>query len=97
MAVTVQDVEHVAALARLSFSPAEKVRLTGELNDILRYMEQLNSIDTSSVEPLAHVIELQNVFREDIRRPSTPQQEALKNAPDRTDTFFRVPKVLGDR
>lgn len=97
MPVTIKDVEHVAALAHLSFSEEEKQKLTDQLNEILRYMEQLNTLDTSSVEPLSHVIELQNVFREDVRRPSLPREEALKNAPSRTEEFFKVPKVIGDR
>ncbi len=97
MAVTLNDVEHVAALARLSFSDEEKITLLDQLNDILRYMEQLNRLDTSDVEPLSHVIELSNVFREDVMRPSSPREEILKNAPARTDEFFKVPKVIGDR
>ena len=97
MSVTIQDVEHVAALARLSFTEEEKQKLTAQLNEILRYMEQLNTLDTSNVEPLSHVIELQNVFRQDVLRPSLPREEALKNAPSHTDEFFKVPKVLGDR
>lgn len=97
MAVTLEDVEHVAALARLSFTEEEKVRLTGELNEILRYMELLNNLDTSAVEPLSHVIELQNVFRADLQRPSTGREEILKNAPAHTEKFFKVPKVLGER
>ena len=97
MSVTIKDVEHVAALARLSFSEEEKQKLTAQLNDILRYMEQLNQLDTSNVEPLSHVIELKNVFREDVLRPSLPREEALKNAPAKTEEFFKVPKVIGDR
>jgi aspartyl-tRNA(Asn)/glutamyl-tRNA(Gln) amidotransferase subunit C len=96
MPVTVHDVEHVAALARLSFSEEEKHKLTAQLNEILRYMEQLNTLDTSDVEPLSHVIELQNVFRQDVLRPSLPREEALKNAPAHTEEFFKVPKVIGD-
>jgi aspartyl-tRNA(Asn)/glutamyl-tRNA(Gln) amidotransferase subunit C len=97
MSVTLKDVEHVASLARLSFSDVEKEKLTGQLNTILAYMDQLNSLDTSGVEPLAHVIELNNVFREDTRTPSVTQEEALQNAPSRSDRFFKVPKVIGDR
>lgn len=96
MPVTIKDVEHVAALARLSFSEEEKQKLTAQLNEILRYMEQLNTLDTSNVEPLSHVIELQNVFREDTLRPGLPREEALKNAPSHTEEFFKVPKVIGD-
>ncbi len=97
MSVTIKDVEHVAALARLSFSEEEKQKLTAQLNEILRYMEQLNQLDTSNVEPLSPVIELKNVFREDVLRPSVPREEALKNAPAKTEEFFKVPKVIGDR
>ena len=97
MSVTIKDVEHVAALARLSFSDEEKMKLTSELNDILTYMEQLNKLDTTNVEPLAHVIELSNVFRADEVRPSVTREEALKNAPVATEKFFKVPKVIGER
>lgn len=96
MPVTVQDVEHVAVLARLSFSPEETLRLVRELNDILRYMEQLNTLDTSAVEPLAQVVEASNVFRDDIVEPGVTREDALRNAPAKTDRFFRVPKVLGE-
>jgi aspartyl-tRNA(Asn)/glutamyl-tRNA(Gln) amidotransferase subunit C len=97
MSVTLKDVEHVAALARLSFSEEEKLKLTEQLNIILEYMEELNTLDTSTVEPLSHVIELQNVFRNDLRTACVTREEALQNAPARTEKFFKVPKVLGDR
>lgn len=97
MAVTLQDVEHVAALARLSFPEDERKRLTAQLNEILKYMEQLNTLDTRDVEPLSHVIELSNVFRADQRIPGITRSEALKNAPASTDKFFKVPKVIGER
>ena len=97
LAVTIKDVEHVAALARLSFTEEEKQKLTSQLNEILHYMDELNSLDTDNVEPLSHVIELSNVFREDVRVPSLPREEALKNAPANTDEYFKVPKVIGER
>jgi len=97
MAITIKDVDYVAALARLSFSEDEKRKLTSQLNDILTYMEQLNALDTREVEPLSHVIELSNVFREDTLRPSISREEALKNAPMASGKFFKVPKVIGDR
>jgi len=95
MPVTIKDVEHVAKLARLEFSDEEKEKLTHQLNQILDYMDKLNELDTSNVEPLSHVIELKNVFREDVVTPSLTPEEALKNAPARTEKFFRVPKVIG--
>jgi len=97
MSVTIQDVEHVAALARLQFSEKEKQKLILELNTVLTYMEQLNTLDTSAVEPLAQVVELGNVFREDIPTPGVSREEALKNAPAKTEAFFKVPKVIGER
>lgn len=95
MAVTMKDVEHVAVLARLTFTESEKEHLVHHLNAILGYMETLSKVDTSGVEPLSHVIGLQNVFREDVSRPSTGREELLKSAPDRTEEYFKVPKVLG--
>lgn len=97
MSVTVKDVEHVASLARLSFTEEEKVKLVEQLNTILDYIQQLNELDTTNVEPLSHVIELSNVFREDELKPGLSREEALRNAPARTEKFFKVPKVLGDR
>jgi aspartyl-tRNA(Asn)/glutamyl-tRNA(Gln) amidotransferase subunit C len=95
MAVTLQEVERIAKLAQLEFTPEEMEKFTHQFNDILSYMEELNSVDTTGVEPLSQVIELQNVFREDVVIPSLPREEALKNAPDKTDEHFRVPKVIG--
>jgi aspartyl-tRNA(Asn)/glutamyl-tRNA(Gln) amidotransferase subunit C len=97
MTISIQDVEHVASLAKLSFTEEEKRKLASELNEILTYMEQLNSLDTESVEPLSHVTELGNVFREDNLLPGIDRDEALKNAPAKTEMFFRVPKVIGER
>ncbi|MBW7888836.1 MAG: Asp-tRNA(Asn)/Glu-tRNA(Gln) amidotransferase subunit GatC [Bacteroidetes bacterium] len=95
MAITKNDVEHIAKLAKLEFSDEEKEKFTHQFNDILKYIEQLNTVDTSNVEPLTQVIELHNAFRADEVKPSTPTSEALKNAPDKTDEYFKVPKVIG--
>lgn len=97
MSVTIKDVERVAKLARLEFTEAEKEILMHQLNEILVYMEKLNEVDTSSIEPLTHVVELSNVFRDDKKNSSSPREEMLKNAPDKTEEFFKVPKVLGDK
>ncbi|MBI3587112.1 MAG: Asp-tRNA(Asn)/Glu-tRNA(Gln) amidotransferase subunit GatC [Ignavibacteriales bacterium] len=97
MSVTLKDVEHMAKLARLEFSEEEKQKFTHQLNDILAYVEQLNKLDTSKVEPLSHVIELSNVFRDDAVKPGLATEEALKNAPAKSDKFFKVPKVIGDK
>ena len=99
MPVTISDVEHIAQLAKLEFSEAEKEKLTVQLNEILTYVEKLDQLDTSSVKPLSHVVELDpadaGVLREDEIKPSLSQEEALMNAPERTEKFFKVPKVLG--
>jgi aspartyl-tRNA(Asn)/glutamyl-tRNA(Gln) amidotransferase subunit C len=94
MSVTVRDVEHVAKLARLEFSDPEKEKFTHQLNDILKYVEKLNELDTTNIEPLAQVVELSNVFREDVAKPSLPVEEVLANAPSRTEKFFKVPKTV---
>jgi aspartyl-tRNA(Asn)/glutamyl-tRNA(Gln) amidotransferase subunit C len=95
MSVSRKEVEHIAALAKLSFTDLEKETLTHHLNEILQHMEKLNELDTSNVEPLSQVIKNENVFRNDEVTPSIPTEEALKNAPERTDEHFKVPKVIG--
>src|SRR3972149_595289 len=95
MPVSLKDGEHFARLARLALSEAEKEILTHQLNEILKYVEQLNQIDTDQVEPLSHVIETSNRLREDKVEPGLTSEEALKNAPAKTDKFFKVPKVIG--
>jgi aspartyl-tRNA(Asn)/glutamyl-tRNA(Gln) amidotransferase subunit C len=97
MSVTLKDVEYVAALARLSFTPEEMSLLTAQLNTILSYMDQLNTLKTDDVEPLSQVIELSNVFRDDLQTPGLRREEALQNAPSQNGTFFKVPKVIGER
>lgn len=94
MSVTRKDVEYIAQLARLRFKDEELENFTHQLNEILNYVEKLSELDTADVEPLNHPIENVNVFREDELKPSVDTEEALKNAPDRTDEFFKVPKVI---
>ena len=94
MSVSLKDVEKIADLARLYITEEEKEKYTGQLNVILEYMEQLNKVDTSNVEPLSHPFELTNVFRDDEVQPSLPVDEALKNAPDKSGNYFKVPKVI---
>ena len=95
MSVTRKDVEHIAELARLKFSGEELENFTEQLNEILNYIEKLNELDTENVNPLSHPVEGENVFREDVVKPSVKREEALKNAPDSDDEFFKVPKVIG--
>jgi aspartyl-tRNA(Asn)/glutamyl-tRNA(Gln) amidotransferase subunit C len=94
VSVTLKDVEHIAELARLKFSDEELESFTHQLNQILEYVEKLNELDTENVEPLSHPVEGNNAFREDELKPSINREEALKNAPDSDDEFFKVPKVI---
>ncbi len=87
-------VRHVARLARLKITDAEAALFAAQLSKVLEYVEQLNEVDTGNVPPTAHALPVSNVFREDLVRPSWTQDQALHNAPDRHDGFFRVPKVL---
>lgn len=94
MKISPKDVEHVALLGRLALSEEEKENYTRTLNDILGYMELLNRVDTSGVEPTAHVLPLQNVFREDEIKQPLPREEALANAPEAEDGCFKVPRIV---
>lgn len=94
--LTEQQVRHVAKLARLNISDEETRMFAEQLSAILEYVAQLEELDTSEVEPLAHCLPVHNVFREDEPRPSLSQDEALANAPHRDGAFFAVPKVLGE-
>jgi len=82
-------------LARLKLSPIEIEKFTHELTVILEYMDQLKTVNTDGVEPKDQFISAENVFRNDIVRPSLSRDEALANVPDKDDEFFRVPKVIG--
>ena len=95
MSVTRKDVEYIAELARLKFDDKELESFTHELNEILNYVEKLNELETENVEPLSHPVEGVNAFREDNIKPSTDRNEALKNAPQKDEEFFKVPKVIG--
>lgn len=94
MKITREEVEHVARLARLGLSGEERERMRAQLDAILTYIDKLNQLDTTDVEPTSHVIPITNVFREDKVWTSLSQDEALANAPDRQEAFFRVPRIL---
>lgn len=91
--ITVKDVEHVAKLARLELTEEEKEKFTSQLGDVLKYVEQMNEVDTSNVEPMAHAIDFVNVMREDEVKYEQTKEELMKNAPDAEDGFFKVPKI----
>ena len=90
------DVDHVARLARLHLSEAEKALMQEQLAKILTYVETLNALDTASVEPTTHAVPVVNVMRDDEISDCLPQDEMLANAPDRVDEFFRVPRIIED-
>ena len=95
MSITIEDVEKVAALSKLQFTSEEKQKLTKQLNQIVAYVEKLNELDTEEVMPTSHVIELNNVLREDKVEVWLTQEAALQNAPAKEKGYFSVPKVIG--
>jgi aspartyl-tRNA(Asn)/glutamyl-tRNA(Gln) amidotransferase subunit C len=86
-----EQVLHVAKLARLRLTDDEVERMAGELSKILEYVETMNELDLEGVEPTSHVVDLTNVLREDLPRPSLDRETALEQAPDATESGFRVP------
>ena len=91
------DVEHVAYLARLGLTDEELARLQGQLNHILDQYVILTRLDTEDIPPTAQTIELENILRDDVARPSLAQKDVLANAPARDGEFVVVPAILGER
>ncbi|HET9926749.1 MAG TPA: Asp-tRNA(Asn)/Glu-tRNA(Gln) amidotransferase subunit GatC, partial [Methylomirabilota bacterium] len=89
-----QELEHIARLARLELSGAEKERMRRELDGILSYIDKLRALDTTGVEPTSHAVPLTNVLRDDVEKPSLPRDEMLANAHDRHGELFRVPRII---
>lgn len=94
MSVTKTDVKYVADLARLQPSEEETESLVNDMNQILDYMTTLEELDTSDVEPLKHVIDLEYRLRDDKAKEPLSHEDALKNAPDADTDYFRVPRVI---
>ena len=98
MKITRKDVEYVAALAHLELEPAELERMAAQLSSILDYIDQLNRLDTTNVEPMAQVLapsaSPNPSLRDDVVRPGLERAEAMAAAPDADRTFFKVPKVI---
>ncbi|MDR1603665.1 MAG: Asp-tRNA(Asn)/Glu-tRNA(Gln) amidotransferase subunit GatC [Gracilibacteraceae bacterium] len=92
--ITRAEVEHVALLARLRLTEAEKEDYTRQLSSILSYAGRLGELDLSAVEPTAHAAQLFNVLREDVPGESMERDKALANAPAGADGFFRVPRIV---
>jgi aspartyl-tRNA(Asn)/glutamyl-tRNA(Gln) amidotransferase subunit C len=91
--VTLQTVDYVARLARLSLSPEERETFARQLQEILAYAESIQDLDTSEVEPMSHAARAE-VFREDSPRPGLPRQTVLEAAPDAEGALFRVPRII---
>lgn len=94
MKVDSEMLQKIAHLARLEVDPAEEASLLDSLNGVLTWMEQLNEIDTTGVEPLTHISDGLNVLRDDVVANQLPREQALLNAPQHDDAFFQVPKVM---
>jgi aspartyl-tRNA(Asn)/glutamyl-tRNA(Gln) amidotransferase subunit C len=98
MALTREQVQHIAELAKLKLNDDEVERMTQQLSAILDYAARLQELDTDAIPPTASVVPLRNVMREDAVTPSLPREEVLANAPDKSEDgeFFRVRAILGE-
>src|SRR5580658_4764794 len=86
--------DHVAALARIALTEEEKARFSAQLGDVLAYIAQLNEVDVTGVEPTAHAFPIVNVWAADVAQPGLSVEDALRNAPEKRDNMFVVPKVV---
>lgn len=93
--IDVDQVRKVATLARLELSDAEEQQFTGQLNNILDYVQQLNELDTDDVAPTTRAIEVSNITRPDQLEVFAEREAILDSAPDREEDFFKVPKIMG--
>ena len=94
MKITIDEIKHVADLARLTFSEEELQSFFKQLNDILTYVDKLGELDTAGVEPTFHAIELDTPYKSDEVHQVITKEESLSNAPEREEDFFVVPRVI---
>lgn len=94
MKITREELEHVAHLSRLNLDEEELTKMTKQLDTILQYVEKLNELDTSSVQPTTHAFSIYNAFREDEVKESLLQQDALENCLDKSEDSFKVPRII---
>ncbi|WP_066057795.1 Asp-tRNA(Asn)/Glu-tRNA(Gln) amidotransferase subunit GatC [Robertmurraya korlensis] len=92
--ISIEEVKHVAHLARLAITEDEAVNFQKQLDAIITFSEQLNELDTENVEPTSHVLDIKNVLREDVSKEGLPQELVLKNAPDHQDGQIKVPPII---
>ena len=93
--ITLDDVRKVAVLSRLALDEPRLTALAGQLEGILDYVGQIQTLDVTGIEPMAHVLPLKNVLREDVPTPALPTDRVLANAPSTDGPFFQVPKIIG--
>jgi len=94
--ITLDQVKHVAKLARLALDDSKLAKFATQLESILEYVAKISQVDVSGVEPMAHALPVHNVFREDVVEPSLPLEAVLQNAPEADGPFFKVPKIIAD-
>lgn len=94
MPITKDDVKYIANLARLKLTDKETEYFTGQLSNIINYVDQLKELDTSNIEPTTHAMPMQNVFREDVVKQSLKTEDVLKNAPATENALFKVPRII---
>ena len=94
MKISEQDIKTVASLSRLKIRAEEEAEVTAQLDKFLTYVENLQTIDTTNIEPTTYALPMQNVFRADEIKPSLERDLALSNAPLKEDGYFKVPRVL---
>ena len=92
--ITMDQVKHVAHLARLAITEEEAGKFQHQLDQMISFAEQLNELDTDQVKPTSHVLDMKNVMREDVAKPGLPVEEVVKNAPDSKDGYIRVPSIM---
>jgi len=92
--ITINDVKHIATLARLNFDDAGAEKIKNDLNSILGYIDKLNELDTENIEPTSHTLDIFTVTRRDVTEPSLSNNDALANSPQKEGAYFKVPKVI---
>ncbi|SFB23410.1 MULTISPECIES: Asp-tRNA(Asn)/Glu-tRNA(Gln) amidotransferase subunit GatC [unclassified Bacillus (in: firmicutes)] len=94
--ISLEEVKHVAKLARLAITDEEAVEFTKQLDAIISFADELNELDTENVEPTSHVLDMKNVMREDVPQKGLPREEVLRNVPEHQDGQIKVPSILGE-
>lgn len=94
MSIDKETVDHVAHLARIELQPKELEKLSGQLHDILGFIDKISNLDTDKVAPASHILPISNVLRDDFPHASLTSEKALENAPSKKGSFFSVPKIL---